>query len=381
MTATQAPATVVVGMSGGVDSSVTAALLVRRGYRVIGVMLRLWAEPGCEDRNRCCTPEAMFAAQRVAAQLGIPFYVYDVREYFYRTVVQAFFKGYAQGQTPNPCLVCNAQVRWGALLAYAQALGADYLATGHYARLRRLPDGRMQLLRGIDPQKDQSYVLSVLNQEQLQHTLFPLGEFTKAQVRRMAEEWGLPVAHRRESQDLCFLAGEDYRSFLARHRPELIRPGPIVTPEGEVVGEHRGLAFYTIGQRRGLGLRLGFPVYVLDKDPERNVLVVGPKEMRKKRALLAGPMHWILDEAPAGPFRGEVQIRYRARAVPATIYPLEEGRTIRVVFDEPVWDVTPGQRAVVYQGEVCLGGATILRAEDADTPSEAVASAQAEAHG
>ena len=358
-------ATVVVGMSGGVDSSVAAALLVKQGYRVIGVMLRLWSEPGKEGQNRCCTVEAMVMAQRVAQHLGIPFYVYDVREAFYRIVVRAFFEGYARGWTPNPCLVCNARVRWGLLLDYARTLGAEYLATGHYARLRPLPDGRVQLLRGVDRQKDQSYVLSVLTQEQLQRTLLPVGEYTKDEVRRMAREWGLPVAERRDSQDLCFLAGEDYRTFLARHRPDLERPGPIVTPEGRRVGTHRGLAFYTIGQRRGLGLRVGRPMYVVAKDVERNVLVVAPKEYRARRGLLARAVNWILGEPPApGPFRAEVQIRYRARAVPATVEPLEGGAAFRARFDEPVWDITPGQQAVVYQGEVCLGGGTIVAAED-----------------
>ncbi len=352
--------TVVVGMSGGVDSSVAAALLVRQGYRVIGVMLRLWAEPGCEHLNRCCTPEAMLAARQVAHQLGIPFYVYDVRQVFYRTVVQAFFEGYAKGWTPNPCLVCNAHIRWGALLTYAQRLGADFFATGHYARVRRLPDGRVQLLRGVDRKKDQSYVLSVLTQDQLQRTLLPVGEYTKEQVREMAEAWGLPVAHRRESQDLCFLAGEDYRSFLARHRPDLERPGPILTLDGRIVGMHRGLAFYTIGQRRGLGLGGGEPLYVIAKDPERNALIVGPKSARGRRGLVAGDVVWTLGQPPAdSSFRGEVQIRYRAQAVPATVTLLEQGKGFRVVFDEPVWDVTPGQRAVLYQGEVCLGGGTI----------------------
>ncbi len=357
--------TVVVGMSGGVDSSVAAALLVRQGYRVIGVMLRLWSEPGKEHENRCCTVESMVLAQQVAQKLGIPFYVYDVREVFYRTVVQAFFEGYARGWTPNPCLVCNERIRWGVLLDYARTLGADYLATGHYARLRRLEDGRVQLLRGVERAKDQSYVLSVLKQAQLQHTLLPVGGYTKEQVRRMAEEWGLPVAQRRDSQDLCFLAGEDYRDFLARHRPDLERPGPILTPEGRMVGLHRGLAFYTIGQRRGLGLRVGKPMYVVAKDVERNALIVAPKEYRGKRALLARDVNWILEEPPSqGSFQAEVQIRYRAKAVPATVKPREEGRAFRAVFDQPVWDITPGQRAVVYQGEVCLGGGTIVAAED-----------------
>jgi len=361
-------ATVVVGMSGGVDSSVAAALLVQQGYRVIGVMLRLWAEPGCEHLNRCCTPEAMLAARQVAHRLGIPFYVHDVRQVFYRTVVQAFFQGYAKGWTPNPCLVCNAHIRWGALLHYARQLGAAYFATGHYARLRPTEDGRIQLLRGVDRNKDQSYVLSVLTQEQLQHTLLPIGEYTKDQVRRMAEEWDLPVAHRRESQDLCFLAGEDYRSFLARHRPDLKKPGPIVDLEGRLLGTHRGLAFYTIGQRRGLGLRTGQPMYVLAKDRDRNALIVGPKEARGKKTLMAREAHWILGEPPAVDFRAEVQIRYRARAVPASITVVDDGRAFQVTFDEPVWDITPGQRAVVYQGDLCLGGGTIVAGEAASSP-------------
>ncbi len=354
--------TVVVGMSGGVDSSVAAALLVRQGYRVIGVMLRLWAEPGCEHLNRCCTPEAMLAARQVASRLGIPFYVHDVRQVFYRTVVHAFFTGYAQGQTPNPCLVCNAHIRWGALLHFARSLGAEYFATGHYARVQRLPDGRVALLRGIDPKKDQSYVLSVLTQEQLRHTLLPIGHLTKEQVRDLARQLDLPVAQRRESQDLCFLAGEDYRSFLARHRPELERPGPILDPEGRVLGEHRGLAFYTIGQRRGLGLRTGQPLYVLAKDVQRNALIVGPRRYREHKGLVARQALWILGEPPHPErFRAEVQVRYRTRAVPATVWVEDDGRAFRVEFDEPVLDVTPGQRAVLYLDDRCLGGGLIVQ--------------------
>ena len=287
---------VAVAMSGGVDSSVAAALLVEQGYRVIGIMLRLWSEPGCEDLNRCCTPQAMSLARQVAAHLGIPFYVLDAKQPFRATVVEAFFEGYARGVTPNPCLVCNRRIRWGFLLEHARALGAERFATGHYARLRRLPDGTVQLLKGRDAAKDQSYVLAMLSQEQLQRTLLPIGEYTKAEVRALAERFGLPVAQRPDSQDLCFLAGQDYRDFLARHRPDTLRPGPILTPDGQEIGRHRGLAFYTIGQRKGLGLAAPRPLYVLDKDPARNALIVGPAEALGRRALA--------DDRPRGHRRG-----------------------------------------------------------------------------
>jgi len=241
---------VVIAMSGGVDSSVAAALLKDAGYEVIGMMLRLWSEPGKAGSNRCCTPDAMALARRVAAQLDIPFYAVDAQETFRAIVVDYFISGYAQGITPNPCLMCNRHIRWEFLLQRAQALGAEYLATGHYARLRRGADGRYQLLRGVDPAKDQSYVLHVLDQQQLAHTLLPLGAYTKTQVRQLAADFNLPVAGRADSQDLCFLAGEDYRAFLARNTPEISQPGPIIDHQGRMRGEHRGLAHYTIGQRR-----------------------------------------------------------------------------------------------------------------------------------
>src|SRR5512143_676117 len=226
-------ARVVVAMSGGVDSSVAAALLQEHGYAVTGMMLRLWSESGREADNRCCTPVAMALARRVAARLGIPFYAVDARQAFHGTVVSYFLEGYAQGLTPNPCLVCNRQVRWGLLLEHARALGADYMATGHYARLRPGENGTIQLLRAIDSAKDQSYVLHVLDQERLAQARFPLGEYTKPQVRELARRFNLPVAERSESQDLCFLAGGDYRQFLQRHAPQVEMPGPIFDRQGQ----------------------------------------------------------------------------------------------------------------------------------------------------
>ena len=288
-------------MSGGVDSSVAAALLVEQGYHVIGMMLRLWSEPGTEDENRCCTPDAMALARRMAAKLGVPFYAVDVQERFREVVVQSFIDGYVRGVTPNPCTSCNRQIRWGFLMDRARAFGADYMATGHYARLRSEGE-HIHLLRGMDPAKDQSYVLSVLTQEKLKHTLFPIGEYPKPQVRELARQFDLPVADRADSQDLCFLANHDYRGFLARHAPQSVQPGKIVTTTGDVIGEHQGLAFYTIGQRKGLGIAAPDPLYVIKKDLQANILVVGPEADLGQRELNAAEMNWIAGEPPQRPF-------------------------------------------------------------------------------
>lgn len=352
------PPTVVVAMSGGVDSSVAAALLVEQGYRVIGMMLRLWSEPGTEDDNRCCTPDAMALARRVAAKLGVPFYAVDVQERFYDAVVQPFIDGYVQGVTPNPCVLCNRSIRWGVLLDRARAFGADYLATGHYARIQREDGGPARLLRGLDPAKDQSYVLSVLNQDQLRQTLFPIGEYAKPVVRDLARRFDLPVASRADSQDLCFLASRDYRGFLTRNAPQAVRPGKMVDHTGEVIGEHQGLAFYTIGQRKGLGIAAPEPLYVIKKDVQNNILVVGPETSLGQREMLVGDVNWISGEAPAAPLRVQVKIRYKATEVWGDAAPLPDGQ-VRVSFEHPLRDITPGQRAVFYQGDTCLGGGTI----------------------
>jgi tRNA-specific 2-thiouridylase len=351
---------VVVAMSGGVDSSVAAALLKQQGYDVTGMMLRLWSEPGKEDSNRCCTPDAMALARRVAAHLDIPFYVVDAKEIFHATVVQTFLDGYAQGVTPNPCLICNRSIRWEYLLEHALALGAEFMATGHYVRRRVAEDGRtVQLLRAVDRTKDQSYVLHVLTQEKLARSLFPVGEYPKTEVRRLAGTFGLPTATRADSQDLCFLAGQDYRDFIRRNAVEIPRPGPIVTASGKTVGEHRGLAFYTIGQRKGLGIASPVPLYVMGKDAASNTLVVGTGEELGRSELIAAPVHWQGGRPPSGPLRAQVKIRYTAREVPAQVKPLEGGGA-RVRFDEPQRDITPGQAAVFYDGDLLLGGGTIL---------------------
>lgn len=360
--------TVVVAMSGGVDSSATAALLVERGYHVIGMMMRLWAESSGEgeDRfasNRCCSPEAVADARGVCQNLGIPFYLLNFESAFKTHVVDFFLDGYARGVTPNPCLQCNRQIKFGTLLDKARTFGADYLATGHYVRVRA-SDGGYQLLKGMDPSKDQSYALSVLNQEQLSHALFPLGEFTKMETRAMARRFGLRVADKHESQDLCFIADGDYRGFLQRNMPAGtagLTPGDIVDTRGSILGRHEGLGLYTVGQRKGLGIAVGEPLYVLALDTARNALVVGRESELGRRSLLAEDVNWIAGCAPADEIRVTAKIRYRAREIPAQVRVLAPA-TARVDFDEPLRDITPGQAVVFYDGEVCLGGGIISRA-------------------
>ncbi len=355
----QFTAQVVVALSGGVDSAVAAALLVEQGYDVIGVMLRLWAErgPGDAHANRCCTPEAVCRARRVADRLGIPFYLVNAEAPFKTHVVDYLVAEYTSGRTPNPCVLCNRTIRFGLLLNQSLAFGAEFLATGHYARVRPV-EGRYQLLRGRDSRKDQSYFLHSLTQEQLAHVLFPLGGVTKEQVRDIARQRGLPVAEQPESQDICFLADGDYRRFLAQQVPDLLRPGPIRDTAGRVLGQHQGLPAYTIGQRRGLGITATEPLYVLSMEPEENTLVVGTAKELGQRECAVEEMHYVGGEAPTAAFHATAQIRYRARATDVTVTPLPCKRA-HVRFASPQRDITPGQFLVLYDGEVVLGGGVI----------------------
>ena len=350
-----------VALSGGVDSAVAAALLLEQGYEVVGVMLRLWTEddPGEDPTNRCCAAEAVSRAQSVADRLGISFTLIDAEAVFRARIVDYFIAEYGAGRTPSPCVPCNRIVRFGLLLDRVLAMGDAHMATGHYARVRQV-GGRYQLLRGRDPRKDQSYFLHILSQGQLAHVLFPLGELTKEEVRVIARQRGLPVADQPESQDVCFLAGGDYRRFLANQAPHLFRPGPIRDTFGRVLGQHQGLPAYTIGQRKGLGVSAPEPLYVIAIEPAQNALIVGPAtELGRDECLVAG-MHYIAGEAPAATFDAMAQIRYRADPVAVTVTALP-GERAHVRFAAPQRGLTPGQFLVLYDDEVVLGGGAICK--------------------
>lgn len=357
---------VVVAMSGGVDSSVSAALLKQQGYEVVGVMMRIWGEPAGPNGayNRCCSPDSIAQARRVAELLDIPFYVLDVQAPFKAKVVDFFVDSYLAGVTPNPCIECNRHIRWDYLLKRALAMEAHYLATGHYAQIKQVA-GHYELHKGLDERKDQSYVLSVMTQTQLGQALFPVGGYAKPQVRQIARDLGLPVAEREESQDLCFIADDDYHRFVRERAPAgSIQPGPIVRRDGTVIGQHQGLPFYTIGQRKGIGIAGPEPLYVLGTQPATNALVVGPASELGQTYLETSPVNWLSGATPTTPLRAEVKIRYKAAPAWATISLLPNGGAA-VQFDHPLRDITPGQAAVFYNGTQCLGGGIIQRASAA----------------
>ena len=353
-------ARVVVAMSGGVDSSVAAALLVEEGYDVVGIMMRLWSdslETAAPVVNRCCTPDQMADARRVADHLNIPFYVLDAQSQFREAIVQSFIDDHQHGRTPNPCIACNRKIRFGFLLQHAQALGAQFMATGHYAR-KRENNGSYQLIKGMDSSKDQSYVLYALNQQKLAHVLFPVGEFEKAEVREMARKFDLPVASKHDSQDLCFVVDGDNKGFLQRYAGNGFSAGPIVDQSGSELGRHDGLPFYTIGQRKGLGISSGQPLYVLRKDFSTNRIIVGPREALHEDLLHVRDLNWISGTAVSAKRPVQIKIRYKTTSVTGHIH-LEDNGEALVRLMEPVSGVTPGQGAVFYDGEVCLGGGII----------------------
>jgi tRNA-specific 2-thiouridylase len=349
---------VVIAMSGGVDSSVAAAFLVSQGFEVVGLMMRLWSEESGQPENSCCAPDSVSAARRVAAKLDFPFYVIDARELFFNSVVKDFIAGYERGITPNPCVRCNRTIRWGFLLDKAKQMGIYKFATGHYARIKIDPIGDFRLLRAIDTKKDQSYVLHNLNKDQLSQTILPLGKYTKSNVRSLAREFNLLAAERPESQDLCFVGEGNYRDFLIRNKVDIQIPGPILDRNGILLGEHKGIAFYTIGQRKGLGISSAEPLYVLEKDLTRNALILGDSNSRAKLELQAHNINWISGKPPSKQFRAQIKIRYRSPDAPGTVHVLDNG-SVLVNFDEHQNDITPGQAVVFYDKEICLGGGTI----------------------
>jgi tRNA-specific 2-thiouridylase len=358
------PASVAVAMSGGVDSSMAAFLLKEQGYNVMGVTMRLWTEPAGQS---AADDGPIESARRVCAMLDIPHQVIDLRAEFKAEVVDYFAQAYSHGLTPNPCVVCNRRIKFGRLLAHVIAAGADAMATGHYVRAE-WRDGRYRLLKARDKRKDQSYFLYRLSQHELAHLLFPLGEYTKADVRELAQRRGVPVADRAESQETCFIPDKDYRRFLKAYMPESIRPGPIVDRRGRVLGQHKGLPFYTIGQRSGLGIAASEPLYVLALVPEENTLVVGPRSELGRSELIAVEVSYIAGQPPTGPLPITAKIRYQARYEEATLTPLSQD-SARVSFRADLRDITPGQSVVFYDGEEVLGGGIISTLPQSEHPS------------
>jgi tRNA-specific 2-thiouridylase len=373
-------AKIMVAMSGGVDSSLVAALLHEAGHAVTGVTMHLWNDDeGRLAESLCCSQEMTESARRVCAQLDIPYYVFNYQQDFRRFVIEYFLKGYTQGQTPNPCLECNREIKFRALMTRAQALGFDYVATGHYARIRKqdqrpktederavdqqspsfvVRPSSFELLRALDDEKDQSYMLHMLQQADLARLMFPLGEYTKLDVRAMATDRGLASADRAESQDICFVPGGDYRNLLREERADSLRPGPIVDLAGRELGQHQGLPLYTIGQRRGLGIAAKQPLYVTALDAARNAVVVGPQEALDRHTLDATQVTFVSSEWPDAPFDCQAQIRSHAAPIDARVTPGAAGH-IHVEFARPQRAVSPGQAVVLYDGDLVLGGGRI----------------------
>ncbi|WVU09875.1 tRNA 2-thiouridine(34) synthase MnmA [Natranaerobius thermophilus JW/NM-WN-LF] len=358
---------VLVAMSGGVDSSVAALMLKEQGYEVIGAHMRIWYREEDEELYEqnvkgCCSLAAVHDAKRVADKIGIPFYVLNFKEPFYDWVVKNFIDEYLQGRTPNPCIACNRFIKWEEFLKRAMALECDYIATGHYSKIvyDNLKN-RYLLYRGKDKTKDQSYMLSQLTQEQLARTLFPLGDYYKEDVRNIAEQNELGVADKPDSQEICFVPNNDYGEFLQSVVPEHINPGPILDAQGNKLGEHKGIAFYTIGQRRGLGISLGRPVYVIDIDADNNALIVGDKEELYSDGLIAEEINLIPYEQIENSIDIECKIRYNSRNVSSTLQPYGNDQLL-VKFNQPVEAVTPGQGVTFYQDDLVIGGGTILKA-------------------
>lgn len=352
---------VFVAMSGGVDSSVAALLLQQAGHKIFGVNLRMFhnEDLGQSPGKTCCSLADAEDAGLVARRLGAPFYVFDVSQVFRSTVIRDFIEEYQNGRTPNPCAVCNRTVKFGALLDRVRVLGADYLATGHYARVEQdAATGRYLLKRGLDRSKDQSYFLYMLTQEQLAHTLFPLGSLEKTQVRQLAEAHGLVNAHKHDSQDICFVPDGDYAAFIERTVGSPSLPGNFVDQKGQVLGHHRGIIRYTHGQHKGLGLSTSEPLYVLEKDAVSNTIRLGPDSDLWSQTLTAEQFNWVSIPEPTEPIAVTVKTRYSQREAAAIARSLPGGRC-QVTFEEPQRAITPGQAVVLYQEEIVVGGGTI----------------------
>lgn len=352
-----------VGMSGGVDSTVAAAVLQEQGYKVIGVTLKLWDEENQSEYNKtCCSLDDIDDARNAAYDLGIPFYVLNMKELFVEEVVKPFVDSYLEGFTPNPCIVCNQKIKFEAMLKKAISMDIDYIATGHYVQKHiDTQTGRYVLKKAVDLTKDQSYVLYMLSQEQLEKSLFPLGGYTKSKVREMAGKLNLKVSDKPDSQDICFVGNGNYVDFIMDRTDEEILPGSFMDTSGNVIGTHQGLIRYTVGQRKGLGATFGRPMYVVEKRKEDNTIVLGTKEEAVFPGLIAEEMNYLLFDRLTSPLKAKVKVRYKAQEADAVIEPLESNQA-KIIFDQPQPYVAPGQGVVLYHEDTVIGGGTILKA-------------------
>ena len=348
-----------IAMSGGVDSSLAALLMKEKGYECIGCTMKLYEneDAGIEKTKTCCSLDDVEDARNVACLLDMPFYVFNFTERFRAQVIDRFVQSYEEGRTPNPCIDCNRYMKFDKLYERAKLMGCEYIVTGHYARIEK-EDGKFFLKKALDETKDQTYVLYTLTQDQLAHTMFPLGDLTKRTVRNIAEKNGFINANKPDSQDICFVPDGDYASVIEKYTGRICMPGNFVDTEGNIMGRHKGIIHYTLGQRKGLGIAAGKPVYVCEIRPQTREVVLGNPEDLMRRDVYVSDFNWISGNAPGGRIRCTAKVRYRQSEQPAVLS--VEGDIVHIVFDQPQRAITPGQAAVVYDGDVVLGGGTII---------------------